>query len=123
MKRDISLYLNDIYNSATDIITFIMEMSYDDFQQDKKTILAVTKSFEIIGEAVKHIPQGFKKKYPTIEWKNMAGLRNLLVHEYFGIDLPVIWNVIESKLPALIIDFKRIIDEYKLENPELFSNI
>lgn len=112
MKRNLTLFLNDIENYSSLILEFVSGLTYEDFSSDKKTILAVTRSLEIIGEAVRHIPNDFRKKYPDIEWKNIAGLRNVITHEYFGIDLPIIWNVIQNKLPYLANRIKEILNEY-----------
>ena len=75
MKRDITLFLNDIFNNSKQILDFVDEMSYEDFAKDNKTIYAVIRALEIIGEAVKHIPADIKKRNPNIEWKNIAGMR------------------------------------------------
>jgi uncharacterized protein with HEPN domain len=116
MKRDLSLFLNDIFFYTSIILDFTIDMDFEVFSNDKKTILAVTRALEIIGEASKHIPNDLRKKFPEIEWKNMAGMRNFISHEYFGIDLPLIWNVIIKKLPSLKEDIQKVIIYYKTEN-------
>ncbi len=114
-------FLNDIKNSTTDILDFTDNISYEDFSNDKKTIYAVIRALEIMGEASKNIPSYMRKKYPNIEWKNMAGLRDVLAHEYFGINLPIIWNVVQNKLPILLVNIEKVIVDYKTLNPELFE--
>ena len=77
------------------------ELSFEVFSNDQTLIRAYARSLEIIGEASKKIPSSFKKKHPEIEWKGMAGMRDKLIHDYFGIDLEIVWDVIQSKLPHL----------------------
>ncbi|HPI20831.1 MAG TPA: DUF86 domain-containing protein [Candidatus Kapabacteria bacterium] len=121
MKRDLLLFLNDIKNSTADIIDFTHDIDYKRFINDKKTIYAVIRALEIIGEAAKKIPISLRKKYPEIEWKNMAGIRDILIYEYFGVNISIIWNVIENKLPLLLNNIEKVISEYKQENPNLFG--
>ena len=120
MKRNLQLYLNDIYTNSKEILIFIQGLSYEKFIDDKKTVYAVMRALEIIGEAAKQIPISFRKKYPEVEWKNMAGLRDVLIHEYFGINHAVIWQIIDNKLPSLIVQLEKIIEEYKLSQNSIF---
>ncbi len=76
-------------------------MQFDDFVKDKKTINAVVRSLEVIGETTKKIPDSFREEYSEIPWKRMAGMRDKLIHEYFGIDLEIVWEVINSDLPPI----------------------
>ena len=76
-------------------------MSYESFINDKKTIDAVVRNLEIIGEATKGIPETIRVKNPEIEWQRIVGLRNVLIHQYSGIDLEVVWDIIVNKLPLL----------------------
>lgn len=85
MKRDSSLYLKDIIENIELIEKFINEMSYNDFVNDEKTYYAVTRSIDI-GEAVKHVPDSIRNKYPEVHWKNMAGMRDIIIHFYFGVN-------------------------------------
>lgn len=93
--------LTDILNEIERIFKFIGEMAYDEFIQDEKTIYAVTRSFEIIGEATKNIPEDIKNTYSQIPWSKISGMRNKLIHEYFGVDLETLWNTIENRLPEI----------------------
>ena len=76
-------------------------MSFDDFKQDKKTVNAVIRSLEIMGEAAKKIPDNLRRKYSKIPWKEMAGIRVKLIHEYHGVDLEIIWKVVKEELPPV----------------------
>ncbi len=76
-------------------------MSYDDFSRDKKTIYAVVRGLEIIGEAVKKVPKELRESYPDIPWKRIAGMRDKLIHEYFGVDIEVVWKTVREDIPYL----------------------
>jgi uncharacterized protein with HEPN domain len=79
------------------------------FLQDETLKRAYVRSIEVIGEAVKQIPDTFRQKYPAIEWRAMAGMRDRLIHGYFGVDYDIVWDVITNKIPALDTDIKQII--------------
>lgn len=100
-KRTYLDYLKDISDEFRHIEEFTRELSYEIFAKDKKTIYAVIRSFEVIGEAVKNIPSGIKKKYPKIPWKKMAGMRDKLIHEYFGVDRQTLWKTIKGRIPEV----------------------
>jgi len=99
--REIADYLFDIISAVDEIGEFTHGMNYDDFKNDKKTINAVIRSLEVLGEATKHIPAAVRKKHPDIPWKNMAGMRDILIHDYMGVDLITVWKVIKERLPEL----------------------
>ena len=101
-ERDPRLYLSDILDSRNAIQEFVKGLSFEEFCRDRKTCSAVIREFEIIGEAVGKISDTLKQKHPNIEWQDMKDFRNLLAHEYFGIDLEIVWNIIRDDLPALM---------------------
>ncbi len=101
MKREYKDYLNDIYDSIGKIERFTENMKFSQFERDDRTVLAVVKALEIIGEAVKKIPMSAKKKYPQIPWKKISGMRDILVHEYFGINIKVVWKTIKEDIPPI----------------------
>jgi uncharacterized protein with HEPN domain len=87
MKKEFLDYVEDIIEAMEDAISFVKESEYDDFAKDRKTVYAVVRALEIIGEAVKKVPLRVRNRYPRIPWKEIAGMRDKLIHEYFGVDL------------------------------------
>ena len=106
--KDYGDYLNDILNSICEIEEFVKGMTFHKFVHDRKTVNAVIRSIEVMGEAAKNIPESFRKKHPNIPWKKMAGMRDKLIHEYFGVDLEIVWQMIENNLPSLKSSFIKI---------------
>ena len=109
MKREYRDFIKDILTETERAIEFISGMTFDEFRQDYKTAYAVFKALENIGEAVKKVPTTVRKKYPAIPFKEMAGMRDILSHEYFGINYKVVWNVVEKKLPPLLDDLRAMV--------------
>ncbi len=86
-------------------------MSYDDFAEDRKTVDAVVRNLEIIGEAARNLPEEYRDLAPDIEWRKIIGLRNLLTHEYFGINPAIVWDVVQNKLETLEAACRRLLEE------------
>ena len=101
MPRDILVYLEDIQTAIARIRDYIQAYDFERFQKDFKTIDAVVRNLEIIGEAVKKIPSPLKSQYPSMDWQKIAGLRDMLIHEYFGIDTEILWDIVQTKLNPL----------------------
>lgn len=112
MKRDYADYIADMAESARDIMVFTTGMSFDDFLIDKKTQYAVIRSLEILGEAAKKIPDSIRDNYPGVPWKQMAGTRDKLIHEYHGVDLAIIWAVVEDELPKVITEIDKMAADF-----------
>jgi len=89
-------------------------MEYNEFSGDKKTIYAVTKALEIIGEATKKLPDSLKNEYPDVPWKFMAGIRDKVVHGYFAIDLPIVWKTATTDVPSLKPLIEEILEETEI---------
>lgn len=110
-ERDYFDYVNDILESIEDAEEFTAGMTFDQFTKDKKTKNAVIRSLEVLGEAAKQLPKNIKVKQPDIPWKRMMGMRNRLVHEYFGVDLKIVWTVVHEELPPLKPALKKLLSE------------
>jgi uncharacterized protein with HEPN domain len=97
-SRIVKDYLIDILENIKDIDVFIEGMDYEDLKTDKKTQYAVIRCLEVIGEAAKKIPEQSRNKYPGIPWQEISGMRDKLIHDYFGIDLETVWDTIQEDL-------------------------
>ncbi len=111
--RDSQDYLADLLTSAREVKAFTRGMSFARFEKDRKTINAVIRSLEVMGEAAKQIPEDLKRRHPEIPWKRMAGMRDKLIHEYSGVDLEIVWTVLREELPPLVPLLKSIYREVK----------
>jgi len=100
-KRPIDLLLSDICQAIDRIEQYIEKLSFEAFSKDQKSVDAVVRNLEIIGEAANRLPDEFKGKYSEIEWHKVVGLRHRIVHGYFGIDLEIIWQILRRDLPEL----------------------
>ena len=107
-KRPIDLLLNDIIESIDRVEQYTQGMSFDEFSSDQKSIDAVVRNLEIIGEAANRLPDDFKERHSSVEWYKVVGLRHRIVHEYFGIDLQIIWQIVHVDLPSLRQTLSRI---------------
>jgi len=111
MSRNYQLYLEDIGKSCDKIVRYLKGMSFEQFVEDDKTFDAVVRNLEIIGEAVKNIPKEIRGRCPGIEWKKIAGLRDIVAHEYFGVDERIVWDIVQNKLPALKGEIENILQQ------------
>lgn len=101
MPRDFRIYLEDILGAIGKIKRYTKGLSKQAFAADDKTLDAVTRNLEVIGEAVKQLPADLRAREPGIDWQKVAGLRDILIHQYFGIDADILWDIVLNKLPAL----------------------
>ncbi len=101
MSRDEIMYLQDIAESCEKVLQFTKGFTQSDLVQDKKTYDAVVRNLEIIGEAAKRISDKLRVQLPDIEWRKIAGMRDMLAHVYFGIDNDILWDVVQNKVPQL----------------------
>jgi len=112
MKRNVNLFIQDILDNIKDIDSFSKGLTKEEFAKNKLKQNAIIRSLEVIGEAVKNIPDSFREKYPGIPWKDIAGFRDILSHAYFGVNIDRIWNIIEKDLHS----FKKEIEKIKIED-------
>ncbi len=109
-NRSPNLLLEDIFESANKILQYVNNLSYEQFIQDTKTCDAVIRNFEIIGEAANRLSEDFKEKNKDVDWKRIKGFRNRIVHDYFGVDYSIVWQIIQHYLPSLIKTIRDIKD-------------
>jgi uncharacterized protein with HEPN domain len=107
-KRDPKLLIIDILGSIEKIKKYTKDLSYETFANDSKTLDAVIRNFEIIGEAANRLPSEFKDKYPLIDWFRIIGFRNRIVHDYMGIDYQIVWAIIQNDIDKLSKDVENI---------------
>lgn len=112
MSRDYRLYFNDILECCDNVQEYTAGQSFEQFSDDKKTIDAVVRNLEIIGEAVKNIPTELLQKQPGIEWKQIARFRNNVIHRYFGVRIPIVWNILQQEIELLRTAVQKLLDEY-----------
>jgi uncharacterized protein with HEPN domain len=101
-KRGPRLLVSDILESSFKILDYTAGQSFEDFKNDSKTVDAVIRNFEIIGEAANRLQAEFKDSFPEIDWNRIRGFRNRIVHDYFGIDHSIVWTIKEAFLPQMI---------------------
>lgn len=102
-------FLADILECLEQAQAFIEGMTFDEFSVDKKTRFAVLQALEIVGEATKRLPSALKDRYPHLPWRDMAGMRDKLIHDYFGVDLQVVWETATEDAPALEAEIRSIL--------------
>lgn len=100
-ERDISDYLQDILEHIEAAERFVAKMTFADFEADEKTVFALIRALEVIGEATKQLPLSITALYPEIPWRGFAGMRDRLIHAYFGVKLDIVWNTTQEDLPLL----------------------
>jgi uncharacterized protein with HEPN domain len=102
MSRSLQLYLDDICASCVKVQRYTLNMTLENFVADDRTYDAVVRNLQIIGEAVKQIPSNIREQYPTIEWRKIAGLRDILAHAYFSLENETLWDIVQNKVPELL---------------------
>lgn len=110
MRRDFRLYLDDILEAICQIHTYLADQNEEAFANDRKTQDAVIRNLEIIGKAAGNLPEQVRKGASEIDWRKITGLRNILIHEYFGINIPIVWDVVQTKLGLLETVCRRLLD-------------
>ncbi len=115
MSRDYRLYLDDMRMAAEKVLRYTEGVDLAHFVDDDKTYDAVVRNLEVIGEAAKHVPAEVQVRYPEVTWRSIAGLRDIVAHEYFGIDEDILWDIVVNQVPQLLGQVKRILEEEGFE--------
>ena len=106
--RDYRLYIDDILEAIQRVEEYTAGMDFEDFAENRLVVDAVVRNLEIIGESCRALPQEIWERYPDVEWRKIVGLRNILIHQYFGVDLELLWDILKNKLPELKMKVEKI---------------
>jgi len=117
MKRDESLFIKDIVEAMEAIEAFVGQMGPEELRADEKTLSAILWKLELIGEAAKHISEDLRRQWPEIPWKQMAGMRDRLIHAYFGIDYDLVWEAVKVHIPRVKPLLRNMLDSLQ-DRPE-----
>jgi uncharacterized protein with HEPN domain len=110
LSRDVRLYLEDIHTACLKVLRYTSGMSLDMLLQDDRTFDAVIRNLAIVGEAIRGIPDEFRRQYPEVEWRKIAGFRDVAIHAYPTIDEEIVWDIIQHKVPTLLEQVEGIIE-------------
>ncbi|MET0412844.1 MAG: DUF86 domain-containing protein [Polyangiaceae bacterium] len=100
MSRDPRLFLEDIVTACDKIGRYTIGLSFDQFRADEKVVDAVARNLEVIGEAAKRVPEQLRAQYVDVQWRKMAGIRDVISHGYFGVDLQLVWDIVQRDVPT-----------------------
>ncbi len=102
VSRDYELFLEDIVGACRRIVRYVAPLTYDTFLADEQAADAVLYNLAVIGEAVKHVSDEIRARHPQVEWRKIAGLRDIVIHHYFGVDYDIVWDVAQNQIPELL---------------------
>ena len=111
MSREIRLYLEDIRDCAQKDQRYALGVSFETFVSNEEKRDAIVRNLELIGEAAKHVPGDVRAEYPEVQWRQIAGLRDVLIHSYFGLELETLWDVVRREVPVLLDQIEQILEQ------------
>lgn len=117
MSRSIHLFLEDIITSCAKVLRYTRGMTFEEFVADERTVDAVLRNLQIIGEAAKNIPQEVRDRSTQIEWRKIAGLRDILAHTYFQIEAEIIWDIVQNKVQILQEQIQQLLEKEQGDRP------
>jgi uncharacterized protein with HEPN domain len=120
MKRNVALYISDIIEYMERAELYIRDLTLEEFSADQKTCDAVIRCIEIVGEATKNVPMEIREKYPSVPWRDMAGMRDKIIHGYFTVDFDEVWITVKEEFPKLKPLVKKVLED--LKNGEMIKN-
>jgi uncharacterized protein with HEPN domain len=115
MKRDITLYLSDIIENMRDAEQFVGTRTFETFRTDKMAVNAVLRSLEVVGEATKSVPEDIRNRRPDVPWRNMARMRDRVIHVYFGVDYTRVWEAVKDVIPKVRPEIESLLAELRSE--------
>jgi uncharacterized protein with HEPN domain len=118
MTRDVTLYLADIIENMRDAQRFVEGITFDNFRSNKMAVNAVLRSIEVIGEAVKNVPEDIRNRRPAVPWRNMARMRDRLIHIYFGIDYLRVWETVRDAIPPILPEIQSLLDDLRCDGAQ-----